>query len=160
MFMFDRIRQIFSKPNPKQSDEAHHFITKLATSDIWILAVGLRGTPAIPSITDPAAFDIIAAHRIDVSEIGDDDSVFPFNYEREGRQALPFFSSEERARHFAAEKRFPTNPTVYQPYSLLAGFVATPENDIFDLVLDPCSPAERSLSRDERSLLRSLSTAA
>ncbi len=71
--MLDRIRQMFSKP--KLSDEAREFITKLATSDIWILAVGLRGTPAIPSISDPAAFDIIAAHRIDVSEIGDDDSV-------------------------------------------------------------------------------------
>jgi len=38
--MLDRIRQMFSKP--KLSDEARDFITKLATSDIWILAVGLR----------------------------------------------------------------------------------------------------------------------
>jgi type III secretion system (T3SS) SseB-like protein len=158
--MLNRIRQMFSKPKSNLSDEARDFISKLAASDIWILAVGLRGTPAIPTLTDSTAFDIIAAHRIDVSEIGDDDSVFPFNYEKDGRQALPFFSSEERARHFAVEKRFPTNPTVYQPYSLLAGFVATPENDIFDLVLDPCSPAERTLSMDERLLLRSLSTAA
>ena len=158
--MLDRIRQMFSKPKPNLSDEARDFITKLATSDIWILAVGLRGTPAIPSITDPAAFDIIAAHRIDVSEIGDDDSVFPFNYEREGKQTLPFFSSEEGARHFAADTGFPNDPTVFQPYSLLAGFVATPENEIFDLVLDPRSPAERKLGRDERLLLRSLSTAA
>ena len=157
MFMFDRIRQIFSKPNPKQSDEAHHFITKLATSDIWILAVGLRGTPAIPSITDPAAFDIIAAHRIDVSEIGDDDSVFPFNYEREGKQTLPFFSSEEGARHFAADTGFPNDPTVFQPYNLLAGFVATPDNEMFELVLDPGSEAERRIGHDERLLLRSLS---
>jgi len=158
--MLDRIRQMFSKPKPNLSDEAHDFIVNLARSYIWILAVGLRGTPTIPNITDPAAFDIIGAHRIDVSEIGDDDSVFPFNYERHGRQALPFFSSEERARHFAVEKRFPTNPTIFQPYSLLAGFVATPENDILDLVFDPCSPAERTLNTDERLLLRSLSTAA
>jgi hypothetical protein len=59
--MFDRIRQVFSKP--KLSDESRDFITKLAAGDIWILAVGLRCTPAIPSVTDPAAFDIIAAHR-------------------------------------------------------------------------------------------------
>jgi len=65
---------MFSKPKPMLSDESRDFITKLARGDIWILAVGLRGTPAIPSVTDPAAFDIIAAHRIDVSEIGDDDS--------------------------------------------------------------------------------------
>ena len=158
--MLDRIRQMFSKPKPVISEEARDFVTRLATSDIWILAVGLRGTPAIPSLTDPAAFDIIAAHRIDVSAIGDDDSVFPFNYERDGRQMLPFFSSEDRARHFIADSGFPTDVTVFQPCSLLAGFVATPENEIFELVLDPRSPTERRLGRDERLLLRSLSTAA
>ena len=155
--MFDRLRQMFSKPKPILSDEARGFITKLATSEIWVLAVGLRGTPAIPSITDPAAFDIIAAHRIDVAEIGDDDSVFPFNYEREGKQTLPFFSSEERARHFAADSGFPSDPVVFQPYSLLAGFVAAPENEMFELVLDPRSEAERRIGHDERLLLRSLS---
>src|SRR5437763_5792474 len=133
--MLDRIRQIFSKPKPNLSDEARDFITKLAASDIWILAVGLRGTPVVPSITDPAAFDIIAAHRIDVSEIGDDDSVFPFNYERDGRQTLPFFSSAERAKQFATATGFPTDVTVFQPYCMLAGFVATPENELFELVL-------------------------
>ena len=66
--MLDRLRRMFSKSRSGLSDEAREFITKLATSDIWILAVGLRGTPVIPSITDPAAFDIIAAHRINVSE--------------------------------------------------------------------------------------------
>ena len=149
---------MFSKP--KLSDEAREFITKLATSDIWILAVGLRGTPAIPSITDPAAFDIIAAHRIDVSEIGDDDSVFPFNYERDGRQTLPFFSSAELAKQFATATGFPTDVTVFQPYCMLAGFVATPENEMFELVLDPRSEAERRIGHDERLLLRSLSTPA
>ena len=64
-FTFDRFRTSLA-------------ISKVAADDIWILAVGLRGTPTIPSVTDPAAFDIIAAHRIDVSEIGDDDSVFPW----------------------------------------------------------------------------------
>jgi hypothetical protein len=157
--MLERIRQMFSKSTPTLSGEARDFITKLAASDIWILAVGLRGVPVIPSITDPGAFEIIAAHRMDVSEIGDDDSVFPFNYERDGRQALPFFSSDERARQFATASGFPTNVTIFQPYSLLPGFVATPENDVFDLVLDPRSPAERALTRDERLLLRSLSTA-
>ncbi len=153
--MFDRIRQVFSKP--KVSDESRDFITKLAAGDIWILAVGLRGTPAIPSVTDPAAFHIIAAHRIDVSEVGDDDSVFPFNYERDGRQTLPFFSSAERAQEFASATGFPTDVTVFQPYSLMAGFVSAPENDMFEPVFDARSPAERTLTRDERLLLRSLS---
>ena len=34
------------------------------------------------------------------------------------------------------------------------------ENEMFELVLDPRSPAERALTRDERLLLRSLSAAA
>ena len=153
--MLDRIRQMFVRP--KLSDESRDFITRLATSDIWILAIGLRGTPPTPRGTDPAALEAIAAHRIDVSELGDDDSVFPFNYERDGRQVLPFFTSEERARHFASDSGFPTDVTVFQPFSLRAGFVATPEHDVFELVLDPRSPAERTLSRDERLLLRSLS---
>ena len=87
--MLDRVRQVFSRPKASLSDEARDLITKLVASDIWILAVGIRGTPAMPSITDPAAFEVIAAHRIEESEVGDDDSVFPFNYERDGRQTLP-----------------------------------------------------------------------
>jgi len=149
---------MFSKPKSSLSDEAREFVAKLAESDIWVLAVGLRGIPAIPSIADPGAFDIIAAHKFDVSEIGDDDSVFPFNYERKGNQALPFFTSEEKARQFAVANKFPTAPVIFQPYCLLSGFVATPDNDFLDLILDPNSPAERSLSRDERLLLRSLTT--
>ena len=147
------------KKKPQLSDEARDFITKLAAGDIWILAVGLRGAPAI-NPTDPAALDTIAEHRIDVSELGDDDAVFPFNYEREGRQALPFFSSSERAQQFASATGFPTDVTVFQPYSLLAGFVAAPENDMFELVFDARSPEERTLTRDERLLLRKLTTAA
>lgn len=157
--MFDRIRQMFSKPKLILLDESRDFITKLAAGDIWILAVGLRGTPVIPNIADPAAFDIIATHRIDVSEIGDDDSVFPFNYERNGKQTLPFFTSAERARQFASATGFPTDVTVFQPYSLMAGFIAVPENDMFVLVLDARSAAERTLTEDERLLLRSITTA-
>jgi hypothetical protein len=157
--MLDRIRQIFSKPKLNLSDEARDLVAKLVDSDIWILAVGIRGTPAMPSITDPAAFEVIAAHRIDVSEIGDDDSVFPFNYGRDGRQVFPFFSSEERAGHFLGNSGFETDLKFFQPLCMRAGFVATPENDMFELVLDPRSPSERILTRDERLLLRSLSTA-
>ena len=158
--MLTRIRQMFSKPTPSLPDEARDFIAKLAASDIWIVAVGIRGTPAMPSITDPAAFEVIAAHRIDVSEIGDDDSVFPFNYERDGRQTFPFFSSKERASHFLADSGFRSDLSMFQPYCMLAGFVATPENEMFELVLDPRSEAERKLGHDERLLLRSLSTPA
>jgi hypothetical protein len=155
--MFDRIRQMFSNPKPTVSDESRDFITKLAADDIWILAVGLRGTPAISNVTASASFDIIAAHRIDVSEIGDDDSVFPFNYERDGGQALPFFSSAERARQFASTTGFPADVTIFQPYRLMAGFVSASENDMFELVFDARSATERTLTRDERLLLRSLS---
>lgn len=157
--MFDRIRQMFSKPKPTLSDESRDFITTLAASDIWILAVGLRGCPATPSLTDPATLDLIAAHRIDVSEIGDEDSVLPFNFDRDGRQALPFFSSAEHARQFAATAALSASVTVFQPYSLLAGFISAPENEMFELVLDARSPAERTLTGDERLLLRALTTA-
>jgi hypothetical protein len=157
--MLDRIRKMFSKPKPALSDESRAFITKLAAGDIWILAVGLRGSPAI-NTTDPAAFDTIAEHRIDVTEIGDDDAVFPFNYERDGRQTLPFFSSSALAEKFASAAGFPTDIPVFQPYPLLAGFVSAPENDLFELVLDARSPAERQLTRDERLLLREITTAA
>jgi hypothetical protein len=156
--MLDRIRQVFSRPTPSLSDEARDLITKLVASDIWILAVGIRGTPAMPSITDPAAFEVIAAHRIDLSELGDHDSVFPFNYERDGRQVFPFFSSKERASHFLADSGFDTDLTFFQPYCMRAGFVATPDNDLFELVLDPRSGTEHKISHDERLLLRSLST--
>jgi hypothetical protein len=156
--MLDRIRQIFSKPKASLSDEARALIAKLVDSDIWILAVGIRGTPAMPSINDPAAFEVIAAHRIDVSEIGDDDSVFPFNYERDERRVFPFFSSNERAGHFLGDSGFETDLSFFQPYCMRAGFVATPDNDMFELVLDARSPSERILTRDERLLLRSLSS--
>jgi len=162
--MLDRIRQMYSKPKPRLSDEAKDFITKLATSDIWILAIGVRGTPAMPSMTEsesfPAALKILAAHRKELSELGDDDSVFPFNYRREGRQMLPFFSSEERAKHFLADSGFRSDLSVFQPYCLLAGFVAAPQNEKFDLVLDLRSSSERRIEDNERLLLHSLTTAA
>jgi hypothetical protein len=158
--MLNRFRQMFGKPEPKLSDESRAFISNLAKGDIWILAVGLRGVPVIPNVTDPAAWDIIAAHRIDVAEIGDDDAVLPFNCERDGRQIFPFFSSEERARHFRTDSGFQVDLSPFQPYRLLAGFVATPENDMLELVLDLRSPFEKILNRDERLLLRSLTTSA
>ena len=114
----------------------------------------------MPSINDPMAFDVIGAHRIDVSEIGDDDSVFPFNYERDGRQTFPFFSSKEGAEEFFAGTNPPPNLTLFQPYCVLAGFVATPENEIFDLILDPDSESEHKISPAERLLIRSVSTPA
>lgn len=137
-------------------EEPRDFITNLAKSEIWILAVGLRGAPSIPNIHDPSALDTFAAHRIDVSEMGDDDSIHPFNYELDGKQVLPFFSSEERAKEFLSSSAIPKD--VFQPCNFIAGFIATPENDMFELVLDPHSPGERKLNRQERLLLRSIST--
>jgi hypothetical protein len=158
--MLNFFRQIFSKPKPHLSDEARAFVSKLATSDIWILAVGLRGTPSISSITDSESIAIIATHRIDVAQIGDEDSVFPFNYDQDGKSILPFFSSEARARHFFSYISLRIDPAVFQPYCLRAGFVTAPENEKFELMLDPRSPVERRIGRDERLLLRSLSSAA
>jgi hypothetical protein len=156
--MLERIRHIFSKPKSILSDESRYFITKLAPSHIWLLVVGLRGTPSMPANSGDAAFEVIATHRIDVSEVGEDDSVWPFNYPRDGKRILPFFSSKDLAMAFGADSGFRTDLlTVFQPYSFLAGFVATPENDIFELVLDPRSPAERKITRHERLLLGSLS---
>ena len=106
---------------------------------------------------------MVDAHRIDVSEIGDDDSVFPFNYMRDGIYTLPFFSTEERARAFRADSGFQIELTYFQPYSLLAGFVTSitsPKNEMFTLVLDARSPAERILTNDERLLLFSLTNTA
>jgi hypothetical protein len=153
--MLARIRQIFSKPKPTLSGEPREFIEKLAPSFIWVLGIGIRGTPAMPALYGPKAWDVIGAHHIELADVGEDDSVFPFNFEYEGRQILPFFSSEERARHFQSLG----NISKFQPYRLLAGFVATPENDIFDLLLDAGTQEERRLGQEERLLLRSLSTA-
>ncbi len=153
--MIDPIRQMFSKPNPNLTDEVHDFITKLAATKIWILAIGVRGTPSMAGIADRAAF--IAANRKELSEIGKDDSVFPFNYKRDGVQILPFFTSEERARYFIANGGAGSQTHLFEPYRLRPGFVATPQNEKFELVLDPLSPEEHKLNRDERLLLRSLS---
>ena len=98
---------------------------------------------------------MIAGHRIDVSEMSDDDSVFPFNYAREGRQILPFFTTKERAERF--ESGFPTDVRVFEPCCLLAGFVATREMEEYELVLDAGFAEERTLTEDERLLLRKLS---
>src|SRR5687767_2259596 len=110
--MFERLRAMFVRP--KLSNESRDFITQLAQTRIWILAIGIRGTPPTPDIADPAWSEAVAAHRVNVSELGDDDSVLPFNYDREGRQVLPFFTSCEGAEGFAANKDFPTSIAVFQ----------------------------------------------
>ena len=71
---------------------------------------------------------------------------------------MPFFSSEERAQQFLAGKSW-GDTSFFQPYRLLAGFVATPENDMFDLLFDAGFSTARRLSHEERLLLRALSTA-
>ena len=156
--MFDFIRQRFA--TTKISDEERAFITQIANSEIWILAVGLRGVPQISGVFDDAALDIITAHRIDVWEAGDEDSVWPFNYQRDGRHTLPFFGSRQHAREFAA-KTLPagTETGVFQPYELLAGFVSSPENEVFNLVFQLGFAEERALTEPGRKLLRSLAVA-
>jgi hypothetical protein len=157
--MLERIHQMFSKPKPSLSDESRDFIAKLTPSHIWLLVIGLRGTPAVPNNREDA-FQMLDAHRIDVSEMSDDDSVTCFNYKRDGIQTLPFFTTKEWASAFRADSGLRADLSFYQLYSLLSGFVATPENDLFQLVLDPNTPEQRILTKDERRLLRSLSTAA
>ena len=160
--MLNRINQLFSKPKPKLSEEARDFITKLAIADIWLLAIGVRGTPVLPVLTDPdflpTALKTVAAYRMELSELGDDDSIFSFNFKRDGRQVLPFFSSEAHALYFLENSGFQSDLSLFQPYCLLAGFVAAPHNEKFELVLDLHSPSERRIAQDERLLLRSLTT--
>jgi len=158
--MLSFIRRLFRNSEPTLSGESRAFIEDLAKGHIWILGVGLRGVPVVPDITHPAGWDIISAHRIDVAELGDDDSISPFNCKRNGKRVFPFFSSEERARHFQANSGYQSDLSLFQPCSLLAGFVATSDSDIFELVLDANSPAERTLTWAERLLLRSLTTPA
>ena len=158
MGILEKIRQAFSPGSANLSAEARSFVESIATSEIWILAVGLRGTPAIPRIFDDSAMKAIADYRIDVSEMGDDDSVFPFNYGEAEKQVLPFFTTEAGAKDFATSKGASV-VQVFQPCPLLAGFVASPENDDFDLVLDPASLSERKITPEERRLLRRLSVA-
>jgi hypothetical protein len=152
--MLQRLRALFSPPGRNLSPHSREFIASLANSDIWVLAIGLRGTPAVSgSLRDPGVIETLAAYRKDLAELGDDDSVFSFNFDRGGTQVLPFFRSEGRAKEFVATLG---EGSVFQPYRLLAGFVATPLNDVFELVLDPGTPAERTISREERRLLRKL----
>jgi hypothetical protein len=155
--MFSRLSQLLTKS--KLSEEERTFITQLSSTRIWILSVGLRGTPALSSdLNDPENLSTIAAHRINASEVTEEDSVFPYNYYADDRQILPFFTTEERAKEFAAKTFRPDELGIFQPCDLLAGFVATPENEAFRLVLDPGSPAERIISHDQRMLLRSLTS--
>ena len=157
--MLDQFRKLFSAAKPASlTEESRAFVEKLAPSFIWILAIGIRGTPGIRAIHDPSAWDAVAANRIELVDVGDDDSVFPFNYRRDGRQILPFFSSEDCARQFLASKKW-GNISFFQPYRLLAGFVTAPGNEIFDLILDPGLPSERRLEPNEKELLRKITTA-
>jgi hypothetical protein len=82
--------------------EQRAFIESLAPKDVWILGVALRGVPAMPRALDQA-YRMLADHRVDVAEMTDDDSIFPFNYrDGEGNQILPFFSTEQGAPGRAA----------------------------------------------------------
>ena len=158
--MFNQFRKMFSIAKPAaMPDESRIFIEKLAPSFIWILAVGIRGTPSFRALDTPSRLDAVAAHRIELADVGDDDSVFPFNYKHDGRQVLPFFSSEDCARQFLASKRW-GDTGVFQPYRLLAGFVTAPGNEKFDLILDAGLPTERRLQPDEKELLRKITSAA
>ena len=159
--MFDHFRRMLSTAKKRISAEERDFITNLANSDIWILAIGVHGTPQMPSMTDvgsfPAALKILDPVRKELNELGDNDSVFPFNYRCDSRQVMPFFSSEEGANHFLQMSGFDCDLSVFQPFCLPAGFVATPFNDKFDLVLDIRTSSEHKLEDSERLLLRSLS---
>ena len=157
--MLDRFRRLFSSSSPL-SDEARAFIEKLAPSYIWILAIGIRGPSETSVNYGPGNWEAIADRHIELADVDDDDSVVPFNYRRGGRQMLPFFSSEECARHYLATKSWGNSSVGFQPYRLLAGFVTAPGNETFDLILDPGLPSERRLHPAEKELLRKLTTPA
>jgi len=152
--MLNPFHKLFSSEKPASlTEESRAFIEKLAPSPIWILAVGIRGTPHLPSNTGPEARGVVAKRRIDLVEVGSKDSVFPFNYREDGRQMLPFFSSEENARAFLATKKSNVG-AFFKPHRLLAGFVTASEK--FDPILDPGLPSERRLLPEERALLRKI----
>jgi hypothetical protein len=159
MGMLDKFLQLLRPPGQGLSEEARRFIESIATAEIWILAIGIRGTPECPHLFDDAAIELLADHRINVSEIGEEDSLFPFNFEDAGSQLLPFFTTEEGAKQFASSWGR-QSIHVFQPCPLLAGFVASPPNDDFDLVLNPRTAEERKITQEERRLLRALSVAA
>jgi hypothetical protein len=143
---------------PTLTDESRIFIEKLAPSFIWILAIGIRGTPNLSGMAGPARRDVLAAHRIELSDIRSSDSVFSFNYGQDGQQILPFFSSEDCARQFLATKKWGAR-SFFQPYRLLAGFVTAPGNEKFNPILDPGLPSERKLQSGEKALLRKITSA-
>ena len=149
--MLSSLRKLFSSTT--LTGESRAFVEKLASSFVWILAIGIRGTPNIGRTYDARALE--AVDRLELADLTDDDSVFAFNYGREGRQILPFFSSEDCARQFLNTKKW-GEASPFQPYELLAGFLTAPGNEIFDLILDPGLPTEKSLLSEEKALLRKL----
>jgi hypothetical protein len=158
--MFNQLRKIFSATNPAaMTDESRAFIEKLAPSYIWILAFGVRGTPSFRALDRESRLDGLAAHRIDLADVGENDSVVPFNYKHGGRQILPFFSSEEFARQYLAAKQLLGDTQVFQPFRLRAGYVTAPGNEKFDPVLDDGLPSERRLQANEKELLRKITSA-
>ncbi len=153
--MLQRLLEIFLPTGRGLQAESREFIAGLANAKIWVLVIGLRGAPSVSgSLSDPTVIDILAANYKDLADLGDDDSVFPFNFERDGTQVLPFFSTKEQSQEFMAGFDGGTGP--FQPYELMAGFLAMPQNDDFALVLDAGSPAEREIGHAERRLLRRL----
>ena len=154
MGIFSRILGAFAKPGANLSEESRTFIASIANAEIWILAIGVRGTPTLPRNLD-AVLEVVADHRIDVSEIGESDSVVPFNYEEAGRQLLPFFTTEERAKSYITTINSSLSG-IFQPYPMLAGFVTDPGQGDCDPILDPKSPGERRLSPEECRLMRAL----
>jgi len=141
---------------PTLPDESRIFIEKLAQSLIWILAIGLRGKPDLRGLDGPARREALAAHRIEVADIGPKDSVVPFNYRQGDQQILPFFSSKDCARQY--QSTLPRDGWPFQPHLLRAGFVASPGNEKFDPILDPGFPSERKLQPDEKALLRKITS--
>ncbi len=154
--MLQRLRDWFLPPGHNLSAESREFVSSLANSQVWLLAVGLRGTPAAPTyLSEPGAIEAMAAYQKDLADLEDDDSVFPLNFESDGKQILPFFSSEDLATKFL-RAAFKGDPSVFQPYELLAGFVTAPQNDAFELILDMGSSSQRTITNDERRLIRKL----
>src|SRR5262245_36332331 len=121
--MKHRNRTVALPLEQKLSDETRAFVKKLAASGVWLLAFGLRGAENIPDRPEAGRYDNIAARRIDVSEIGPNDSFIPLSYRRQGRPVMPFFSSMERAMQFVAG--FAVDLSLFQPFQQHAGFVAT-----------------------------------
>ncbi len=134
-------------------DRSVEFVARLADSRIWLLAFGQQGTPNTERLSHDELLGLVAQNRKDLDDVGNEDSIVPFNFRRGSFQVLPFFSSVALAENFLAKEN-PKIRVIHRPFRIQAGFLTEPGLDKFRLVLNMDSSSERPLTSDERESLR------